>query len=159
LADPDLVARFAAIVARHDLGPDRIQLEITESVLMDDAEFAAGVLEALRAAGFRLAVDDFGTGYSSLAYLRRFPVDLLKVDRSFVDGVSRDPGDAAIARAVVTLAHSLGLQAVAEGVETTQQLDTLSTLGCDAGQGFLWSRPIPSEDFQRYLVDSEPGGV
>jgi EAL domain-containing protein (putative c-di-GMP-specific phosphodiesterase class I) len=131
------------------LNPDRLWLEITESVLMEDPDAAVNALERLRALGVHLSVDDFGTGYSSLAYLRRFPVDALKVDRSFVAGLGRDPEDSAIVEAVVSMAHSLGLSVIAEGVETDGQLARLRDLGCELAQGFYFAAPVPSSALDR----------
>jgi EAL domain-containing protein (putative c-di-GMP-specific phosphodiesterase class I) len=118
---------------------------------MDDDEMSEETLGRLKTLGVKLVVDDFGTGYSSLSYLRRFPVDLLKVDRSFVDGLGSDPGDSAIVTAIVTLAHTLGLQAVAEGVESEEQLSELRRLGCDTAQGFYFARPVPGHDVGELL--------
>jgi EAL domain-containing protein (putative c-di-GMP-specific phosphodiesterase class I) len=112
---------------------------------MDDVEMSEETLGRLKRLGVKLVVDDFGTGYSSLSYLRRFPVDVLKVDRSFVDGLGGDSGDSAIVNAVVTLAHTLGLHAVAEGVETAEQLIELRKLGCDTAQGFYFARPATGD--------------
>jgi EAL domain-containing protein (putative c-di-GMP-specific phosphodiesterase class I) len=144
LARPDLVDAVARALADSGLDADRLWLEITESVLMDDADLAVEALGRLRALGVHLSIDDFGTGYSSLSYLRRFPVDSLKVDRSFVAGLEDDPGDAAIVEAVVSMAHSLGLSVVAEGVETGAQLGRLKTLGCEAAQGYYFAAPAPA---------------
>jgi diguanylate cyclase (GGDEF)-like protein/PAS domain S-box-containing protein len=145
LSHPRLVAEVEAVL--HDTGiePGRLDLEITESVLMDDVEMSADTLQRLKALGVRLVVDDFGTGYSSLSYLRQFPVDGMKVDRSFVDGLGTDPGDSAIVAAIVNLAHTLGLRAIAEGTETAEQVHELRQLGCDAAQGFYIARPLPPE--------------
>jgi diguanylate cyclase (GGDEF)-like protein/PAS domain S-box-containing protein len=140
----DLVDTVDAALSSSGLLPDRLWLEITESVLMEDADAAVAELERLRALGVHLSVDDFGTGYSSLAYLRRFPVDALKVDRSFVAGLGEDPEDSAIVEAVVSMAHSLGLSVVAEGVETEEQLARLRDLGCESAQGFYFAAPVPS---------------
>ena len=118
LGDPDVVANIAAALTRSGLEPDALWLEITESTLMDDAAGAARTLNAIRELGVHLVIDDFGTGYSSLAYLKRFPVDTLKIDRSFVDGLGRDAESEAIVRAVVGLTQSLHLSVIAEGVET-----------------------------------------
>jgi len=147
LAEPTLRDDIAAVLDRTAIDPDRVWLEITESTLMRDAESAVSVLHALRALGVHLAVDDFGTGYSSMTYLKRFPVESLKVDRSFVDGLGREPEASAICTAVVSLAHALGMGAVAEGVETPQQLAALRTLGCEFAQGYLFGRPSPAERF------------
>ena len=132
----ELVARA---LERTGAPPAALCLEITESALMDDAESAARTLDELRSLGVRIAIDDFGTGYSSLSYLKRFPVDALKVDQSFISGLGDDPEDSAIVQAVINLAHSLGLDAVAEGVETTDQVIVLRELGCDGAQGFHFS--------------------
>ncbi|MGH8986643.1 MAG: EAL domain-containing protein, partial [Acidimicrobiia bacterium] len=116
----------------------------TESVVMDDAVTALRTLERLKELGVRLAIDDFGTGYSSLAYLGRFPIDVLKIDRGFIAGLGANRSDHAIVASMIDLAHTLGLTVVAEGVETADQLATLAALGCDAAQGFLFSRPQPA---------------
>lgn len=145
LAEPTLVDAVATVLGRTGIDPTSVWLEITESTLMHDAESAVRTLKALRALGVHLSVDDFGTGYSSMTYLKRFPVDSLKVDRSFIDGLGRDAEDSAICTAVVSLAHSLGLHAVAEGVETAEQLAELRTLGCEMAQGYLFGRPAPAD--------------
>jgi diguanylate cyclase (GGDEF)-like protein len=139
----DLVDTVDRALKDSGLNPDRLWLEITESVLMEDADTAVAALERLRGLGVHLCVDDFGTGYSSLAYLRRFPVDALKVDRSFVAGLGKDPEDSAIVEAVVSMAHSLRLSVVAEGVETDEQLARLRDLGCELAQGFYFAAPVP----------------
>ncbi|TMK88132.1 MAG: EAL domain-containing protein, partial [Actinobacteria bacterium] len=144
LSRPDLVDVVDEALTASGLDPDRLWLEITESVLMEDADTAVAALERLRRLGVHLCVDDFGTGYSSLAYLRRFPVDALKVDRSFVAGLGQDPEDSAIVEAVVSMAHSLRLSVVAEGVETDEQLARLRDLGCELAQGFYFAAPVPS---------------
>ena len=144
-ADPDLIAVVAEALARAGLPADALWLEITESVLMEEVEATAETLRALKRLGVHLSVDDFGTGYSSLSYLKRFPVDLLKIDRSFVDGLGTDPDDGAIVLAVVSLAKALRLGVVAEGVEHPWQLEALRSLGCDAVQGYLLGRPGPAD--------------
>jgi diguanylate cyclase (GGDEF)-like protein len=145
LAHPDLVATVAEALAQSGLPPQLLVLEITESVLMTDRELAVVILHALRSLGVRLSIDDFGTGQSSLGYLKTLPVDSLKIDRSFVDGLGTDPDDSAIVEAVVHLGHALGLTVTAEGIETPKQLSELRALGCDLGQGFYFARPQPSE--------------
>jgi diguanylate cyclase (GGDEF)-like protein/PAS domain S-box-containing protein len=147
LAEPGLPADVARVLQATRVQPGLVWLEITETALMRDAEAAVRALGALRSLGVHLAVDDFGTGYSSMTYLKRFPVEALKVDRTFVDGIGRDPEDSAICTAVVSLAHALGLRAVAEGVETAEQLAELRTLGCELGQGYLFGRPASPETF------------
>jgi diguanylate cyclase (GGDEF)-like protein/PAS domain S-box-containing protein len=138
-----LIGEVARVLDDTGLDPARVHFEITESVLMDDVDRSSEQLHQLHDLGVCLIVDDFGTGYSSLSYLSRFPVDLLKVDRSFVRGLGLDPADTAIVRAVITLAHNLGLRAVGEGVERNEHLDALRSLGCDLAQGFLLGRPQP----------------
>ena len=125
--------------------PALIELEITESSLMHNTDEAVVLLNALKKTGLRISIDDFGTGYSSLAYLKRFPVDTLKIDRTFVRDIAVDESDAAIARAIITMAHQLSLKVVAEGVETAEQLAFLVKNGCDEAQGFLFSRPVPAD--------------
>ncbi len=152
LGDPDVVANVAAALARSGLEPDALWLEITESTLMHDAAGAARTLNAIRELGVHLVIDDFGTGYSSLAYLKRFPVDTLKIDRSFVDGLGRDAESEAIVRAVVGLTQSLHLSVIAEGVETIEQLTALHRLGCDTYQGYFFSKPQPADEVSFDIV-------
>jgi EAL domain-containing protein (putative c-di-GMP-specific phosphodiesterase class I) len=145
-ARADLVTRVAEALERTGANPERVALELTEGVLMRDAEDTVTVLRGLKGLGVRLHVDDFGTGYSSLSYLKRFPVDALKVDRSFVDGLGDNTDDRAIVQSVIALAQSLGIATIAEGVETTKQLEMLRELGCSSAQGFLFSRPLPPDE-------------
>ena len=143
---PDFVAGVAQILARTAVRPSAVFLEITETVLMRDAPESLAVLEELQGLGVSLSIDDFGTGYSSLSYLKQFPVEVLKIDRSFVDGLGQDAEDLAIVRAIVALADSLGMTTVAEGVETPAQLEVLRQVGCTAVQGYLLGRPAPAGD-------------
>jgi diguanylate cyclase (GGDEF)-like protein/PAS domain S-box-containing protein len=156
LADPGLVEFIRATLGRHGIEPSRLVLEMTESTLVDDAERASTVFGALRDLGVSVAIDDFGTGYSSLLYLKRFPADVLKIDRSFVDGLGSDAGDSAIVAAVVRLAHRLDLAVIAEGVETPEQLAHLKRLGCEQGQGYLWTRPMTADDLAVALQGELP---
>ena len=144
LGQPGWADEVAQILAESGLAPRQLVLEITESVLMDDADATAVRLEELRRLGVRIAIDDFGTGYSSLGYLRRLPVDILKIDKSFIDGVAEGPHESALARAVVKLASTLRLEAVAEGISSRRQLLQLRRLRCPYGQGFFFSRPQPA---------------
>ena len=144
LGVPELIDTVRDVLGETGLDPSRLCLEITESVLMDDVESSIEALLDLKALGVRLAIDDFGTGYSSLSYLRRFPVDVVKLDRSFVAGIGVDPAATAIVAAVVNLAHALGIVVVAEGVETEAQLVALRALRCDRAQGYYWNRPLPA---------------
>lgn len=135
----DLAEYVGAVLGECGLDPRALTLEITESTAMEDAGETAEALRKLKAMGVRIEVDDFGTGYSSLSYLRLFPVDYLKVDRSFVFGLGRNPNDEGIVRAVVSLAHTLGLEVVAEGVESGEQLGLLREMGCEMAQGnYFW---------------------
>jgi diguanylate cyclase (GGDEF)-like protein/PAS domain S-box-containing protein len=151
LASETLVDEVGEALAAHGLEAGALEVEITESVLMADPERANRTLQGLHALGVHIAIDDFGTGYSSLAYLKRFPAQTVKIDRSFVRGLPEDRDDAAITQAVVAMAHSLALQVVAEGVETDAQLDFLRRLGCDGAQGYLIGRPMPAAQLQRRL--------
>jgi predicted signal transduction protein with EAL and GGDEF domain len=151
LAHPGLVDQVSAALARTGAPAELVCLEITESLLM--AENAIETVVALRNLGVRLSIDDFGTGYSSLGYLRRFPVDFVKVDRSFVDGLGAESEDSAIVAAVVGLGHALGLRVVAEGVESEMQLNELVELGCDRAQGFWFARPQPADVFAAVVAN------
>jgi diguanylate cyclase (GGDEF)-like protein len=145
VADDTIVDQVTAALQVSGLEPRRLVLEITETVLMHDRDAAAATLWQLKELGVRIAIDDFGTGYSSLAYLRRFPIDMLKVAREFVDGLGRDAHDDVITRAIVELAGTLGLLTVAEGIETSEQSQHVAALGCDLAQGYLFSRPIEAD--------------
>jgi diguanylate cyclase (GGDEF)-like protein len=138
LKDAGFVASVAEILRETSLEPGRLVLEITESLLMENIDAILGVLQELRELGVRLAIDDFGTGYSSLAYLVRLPVQLLKIDRSFIAHLDTDPNNATLVRSILTLAHDLGLEAVAEGIEQAHLVEELRRLGCDKGQGFYF---------------------
>ena len=142
--DPNLTESICSILADYGLTPDRIELEITETVIMQDGELALGTLQNLSTRGFRLSIDDFGTGYSSLAYLKRFPVDTLKIDRSFITDMTENENDRAIVTAIMALASSLHLSVIAEGVETKEQYDALSALNCDFAQGYYMAKPMPA---------------
>ena len=155
LMQMDFVDRVTEILAKNNLPADLLEIEITESVLMGDYEVALQVLKNLKARGVRLAIDDFGTGYSSLAYLKRFPVDHLKIDRSFIADLSNGSSGSSIAASIIGLAGSLGLQVTAEGVETAGQLEMLKIETCDEAQGFLFSQPMPTNAATDYL-DSHP---
>jgi EAL domain-containing protein (putative c-di-GMP-specific phosphodiesterase class I) len=135
------------------LDPNVLQLEITERAVMDDAEFSIGKLQRLKNLGVGFAIDDYGTGYSCLYYLKRMPVDSLKIDGSFVAGLGEDPGDEAIVSGTIDLAHALGLRVVAEGVETAEQLARLKELNCDMAQGFYLSEPLSAEEASDLLTD------
>jgi EAL domain-containing protein (putative c-di-GMP-specific phosphodiesterase class I) len=150
---PRLVEEVEGILSATGVDPDRICLEITESVVMGDVEHTIRVLRRLKALGVRLAIDDFGTGYSSLGYLKHFPVDVVKIDRSFVIALDTSPVDSAIAAAVIGLAKALGMTTVAEGVETEAQLKHLQSLGCPVMQGYYFSRPLPSPAFDEFIDD------
>ncbi|HSC71310.1 MAG TPA: GGDEF domain-containing phosphodiesterase, partial [Candidatus Methylomirabilis sp.] len=146
-----LVESVAAILDETGLAPALLELEITESTIMRNAEETIVTLRRLKEMGISLAIDDFGTGYSSLSYLKHFPIDRLKIDRSFVLDITTDPDDAAIAEAIISMAHSLKLKVTAEGVEQQEQLHFLAQRKCDAMQGYLVSRPISTEEFTLLL--------
>ena len=144
-----------ALLVTTGANPQRLKLELTESMLIDNLEEMVEKMVALQDKGIGLSLDDFGTGYSSLSYLKRLPLDQLKIDQSFVRDVLTDPSDAAIARTVVALAHNLGLGVMAEGVETLAQKEFLAQCGCHAYQGFLFSRALPAEQFAEFVRNSE----
>jgi predicted signal transduction protein with EAL and GGDEF domain len=151
LLDDRLASRVGDLLARCGMEPSRLVLEITESALMQDPTTATRRLEHLTRVGVRLAVDDFGTGHSSLAHLQRFPIDLLKIDRSFVSRVEEHTGGSLV-RAIVQLAHTLEMTTVAEGVETTEQRDRVASLGCDLAQGYLFMRPCDGEAIRAAIL-------
>jgi diguanylate cyclase (GGDEF)-like protein/PAS domain S-box-containing protein len=151
LAQPDLVATVRRALAETGIDPANLCLEITESAVMESGAATTAQLRALKSLGVQLAIDDFGTGFSSLAHLRRFPVDILKIDGTFIAGLGNEPQDASIAAAVISLAHALDLRTVAEGIETDEQLDILRGLGCDLGQGYLFARPAPAAEALRLV--------
>jgi EAL domain-containing protein (putative c-di-GMP-specific phosphodiesterase class I) len=148
---PRLVDEISEILETTGVDPSQLCLEITESLAMSDVEGVAGVLLDLKSLGVRVAIDDFGTGYSSLGYLKQFPVDVVKIDRSFVEGLETSAVDAAIVAAVIGLADAVGMTTVAEGVETRQQFERLRDLGCDTIQGFYLAKPMPASAFESLL--------
>ena len=154
-----LVQSVADALQQAELDPAWLELELTESFVMHDAERINVAMQALKALGVDIAVDDFGTGYSSLSYLKRFPVDRLKVDKSFVRDIDNDPDDAAIVRAIITLGHALGLKVVAEGVETHAHLAFLQQHGCDELQGYYFSRPVPAAEMEALLRGTAASAV
>lgn len=153
---PDLVERVARILHEEGVAPDCLELEITESTVAQNMERAIAIMNSFKRLGLWLSIDDFGTGYSSLAALKRFPVDCLKIDRSFVQDLPDDPDSATIARAIVALAHSMDLTVVAEGVETMSQYRFLIDCGCDEIQGYLFARPMPPDELITMLTDAQP---
>jgi diguanylate cyclase (GGDEF)-like protein/PAS domain S-box-containing protein len=154
----DLPRDIRAVVDATGADPERLEIEITESMVMQDPERVVALLHQIRGIGVRVAIDDFGTGHSSLAYLKRFPVDNLKIDRSFVAGVPGDRGDVAITQAVIAMGHSLGMRVIAEGVETRAQREFLLAQHCDEFQGYLFSKPLAAPDL-RPLLEAEAGKV
>ncbi|WP_322012256.1 EAL domain-containing protein [Paraburkholderia sp. J12] len=152
LADRSTPDWLAALLREHNVEPGRLGIEITESALMDDPAYALTTLERLRALGIRMSIDDFGTGYSSLSYLKRMPVSELKIDRSFVIGMTHDADDAFIVRSTIALAHNMGLVVVAEGVEDESTLEQLRALGCDMAQGYYIGRPVAADEITTWLA-------
>jgi predicted signal transduction protein with EAL and GGDEF domain len=145
-AHDNLIRDIRSLIGGGGFGPGRLELEITESMVMRDPDRVVALLRELRQAGVRISIDDFGTGHSSLAYLKRFPVDSLKIDRSFIAGVPDDLGDVAITHAVIGMAHNLGMKVIAEGVETKLQRDFLAAQDCDEYQGYFFSKPVPADE-------------
>lgn len=153
-ADDDLHAIIVSILAETELAPEFLELEITESVTMDNPEHAAALLHRLKALGISLAIDDFGTGYSSLSYLKKFPIDNVKIDRSFIMNIPDDEDDIAITKAVIAMAHSLRLKVIAEGVESERHATFLREQGCDEAQGYLFGKPMPADEFTQMMLQS-----
>ncbi|MEB2645914.1 EAL domain-containing response regulator [Pseudomonas canadensis] len=153
LIEGDLIADIAHILAQTGVEPHWLEVELTEGSLMENTQHTIASLQRLHTMGVKISIDDFGTGYSSLAYLRRFPIDTLKIDIAFIREVTSNPQDAAITRTIIELAHSLNLRVVAEGVETQAQLAFLKDAGCDQIQGYLFSRPLPVATLERLLLE------
>ena len=151
---PGLPVRVAETLARYGLEPEWLELEITESTLMNNIERVIGIMDRITALGVSLSLDDFGTGYSSLSYLKRFPIDTLKIDRSFTMGIPDDSNDCAIASTIISIAQQLKHKVIAEGVETIEQMTFLKSYGCDEVQGYLFSRPLPALEFERDLREN-----
>jgi EAL domain-containing protein (putative c-di-GMP-specific phosphodiesterase class I) len=154
-AQQDLLESIALALQEAELAPEYLEIELTESLVMADVDHAIGILRELKALGVKLSIDDFGTGYSSLSYLKRFPIDVLKIDRSFVNDITTDPDDAAIVASIISLAHSLRLTVIAEGVETEAQLAYLQQHDCDQIQGYFFSRPVTAQALESMLQDSK----
>jgi EAL domain-containing protein (putative c-di-GMP-specific phosphodiesterase class I) len=146
-----LAERVASLIEKYAISPTDLEIELTESMIMANPEEVSAVLARLRATGITIAIDDFGTGYSSLAYLRRLPIDVLKIDRSFVTNADHDEDDAQIVRIIVALGDVFHLEVVAEGVETSSQAEFLKSCGCSITQGFLHSPPLPAAVFRAWL--------
>ena len=155
---PDLVQIVRSALDDSGLQPHRLELEVTESVLIQQPDAAAKLLDDLKGLGVHVAMDDFGTGYSSLSYLQRFQFDKIKVDRSFIWAIGKEPTAKAIVRAVINLADSLGMVTCAEGVETDEQLSALRSEGCNEVQGYLFGKPMPAAEFAR-RYDLRAGGA
>jgi EAL domain-containing protein (putative c-di-GMP-specific phosphodiesterase class I) len=149
--DPNLVRTVRRAIREAGIDPTQLEVEITETMLMEDADAAAFTVQRLHELGIRLAIDDFGTGYSSLNYLKRFPIDTVKIDRSFVMEIPGNPDDIAITAAVISMAHRLNLVVVAEGVETAEQLEFLTEHDCEYGQGYYFAKPLPLTEVQRFF--------
>jgi EAL domain-containing protein (putative c-di-GMP-specific phosphodiesterase class I) len=151
----NLMKSIEESIQKHQYDARLLEFEITESVAMHNAEDSIGIMRQLKGRGMSLALDDFGTGYSSLAYLKRFPIDKLKIDKTFVRDIPEDTNDLAIVTAIIAMAHALGLSVQAEGVETHAQADFLRDCGCEFAQGYLFGRPLPPDDFAALLEQSE----
>jgi EAL domain-containing protein (putative c-di-GMP-specific phosphodiesterase class I) len=161
LVDPSFAAYVAKTLAQHGLEPSRLCLEITETTLNGEAGDVEATLEALSEQGVRLAIDDYGTGYSTLAHLHRLRVDILKIDRSFIEQIGRTERDSEIIAAVTAMSHALGMSVIGEGIATSEQLDELASLDCDQVQGFLFAHPLPAAGIAefRHGAASRPAGT
>jgi EAL domain-containing protein (putative c-di-GMP-specific phosphodiesterase class I) len=156
VAQPDLVEQIDQILADTQVNPQALKLEITESVIMENPQFASVMFQELRERQIQLSIDDFGTGYSSLSYLHSFPLNILKIDRSFVQRMAGDLEGGGLVPLIINIAHSLGLIVVAEGIETTEQLAQLKVLNCDFGQGYLFSKPLTAQQATELLAATPP---
>jgi EAL domain-containing protein (putative c-di-GMP-specific phosphodiesterase class I) len=155
LAQADVLVSVADALERSGLPPEALGVEVTETVLMTDSDVGVATVAGLKELGVRVAIDDFGTGYSALGYLRRFPIDDVKIDRGFIEKLGAHPGDSAIVAAIIDLGHALGVTVTAEGVETPAQLEELKSLGVDAAQGYLFAPPQPADDLTGRLARSQ----
>ena len=151
LRNDEVVDVVRRAMAHSELPPHSISIELTESMVMEDPERVISILQEIKGLGVTISIDDFGTGYSSLSYLRHFPIDVIKIDRSFVKDIGDDPKESVIANAIIQLAHSLGCKVLAEGVETKVQADYLRSQGCDLVQGFFFGKPMSAKDFGQLL--------
>ena len=149
-----MVEQINTVISETGIDPASLKLELTESAVMENAETAILMLQQIKETGVQISIDDFGTGYSSLSYLHRFPIDLLKVDRSFVSAMEENTENGEIVRTVIALAKALNLKVVAEGIESVHQFHQLRILGCEYGQGYLFSKPLPVADIERLLADN-----
>ena len=149
---PNFVGQVLDVIERGGIRPEMLKLELTESLLLENVEDIIAKMSALKARGVGFSMDDFGTGFSSLSYLKRLPLDQLKIDQAFVREVHSSPSDGAIARTIVALGQNLGLTVIAEGVETAVQRDYLASIGCHAYQGYFFSRPLPLEGFDAFVL-------
>ena len=152
----ELIKTLSKVLEEEQMQAQYLELEITETILMKNAEPDIEALQALSNMGIRFAIDDFGTGYSSLTYLKRFPINILKIDKAFVHDIISNADDAAIVRAIITMAHSLGMKTVAEGVETREQLNFLRTQGCDYAQGYYFSPPLSGSEIEHLMKVNLP---
>jgi EAL domain-containing protein (putative c-di-GMP-specific phosphodiesterase class I) len=152
-----LAKRLAELMSRYRVPPQALELEITESVLLDDHHKVAEELNNLRGIGLKLSLDDFGTGYSSLSYLKNFRFDLLKIDRSFVAGLPDNPDDVSLVKAILAMAKGLDLKVVAEGVEKYEQLSFVAAQGCEYAQGYLFAKPMDEAAYRSYLLNRQAG--
>ena len=148
---PNFVSNIQHLLMKYEIPPIYLELEVTESVVITDIELVMKTIVILQNMGIKVSIDDFGTGYSSLAYLRKLPIDKIKIDRSFIQEVATNDSDLTIVKTMVELSHGLGKRVLAEGVETQQQLQLLRNIGCDAVQGYFISKPISEEEFTKYL--------
>ena len=154
LQDKNLLVTIKSAFERVALDPQYLEIEITESMVMGNPDEAIGLLAQIRALGVQMSLDDFGTGYSNLGYLKKFPLDRLKIDKSFVMNMATDANDASIVGAVIALSHSLGIEVIAEGIETALAMESLAALGCNEGQGYLFSKPIPAPRMTEFLMNT-----
>ena len=152
-ANSNFVANLDKLLSGYNFNPSKLKLELTESILADNVEVMINVMNQIKEIGLTISLDDFGTGFSSLSYLKSLPIDQLKIDRAFVKDISTDRNQAFIAEAIIKLAQVLGLEIIAEGVETEQQKEYLTNLGCSQFQGFLYSKPLNIVDFEKFIYE------